>query len=328
MVMDYRALRAVIGVIAFVLVPVVYIANWVLFTRHVGTCFWPNPRIPGSLSAFYYTHMRNLFVGAMCAMGLFFAAYRGYSGWDNWFTNAAGVAAICIGLFPTRPPQYVTSPKGPNQFFTPSNLCGPTTLITYHESPDQRLIGYVHIVSLFVLIAMVFFMVLVQFTKTRKPDTGTSVPEVDAQSAERWNPVRRFLAWWKSLSPRDPRHRKKKLRNQIYVLCAGGILLCALLAGVTAFWPSALPSGLLYAESGAFVFFGFAWYIKGAASVPVDHKQLLGRVLAWPVRGLTDPRGESPGGSGPVAAPPPSVPEPQPVTDQAGLFDGAEPQPE
>ncbi len=58
--MDYRALRALIGAVAFLIVPVVYIGNWLIFTRHVGDCFSPNPRIPGSLSGFYYTHMRNL----------------------------------------------------------------------------------------------------------------------------------------------------------------------------------------------------------------------------------------------------------------------------
>jgi hypothetical protein len=67
-VMDYRVLRALIGAIAFFLVPVVYIGNWLIFTRHLGGCLSPNTRIPGSLSGFYYTHMRNLFVGAMCAI--------------------------------------------------------------------------------------------------------------------------------------------------------------------------------------------------------------------------------------------------------------------
>src|SRR5215475_3747137 len=100
MVTDYLTLRAVIGLIAFFLVPIVYVGDWLLFSRHVGACFWPNPRLPDSLSGYYYTHMRNLFVGAMCAMGIFLAAYRGFDRWDTWFTNVAGLAAICIAVSP------------------------------------------------------------------------------------------------------------------------------------------------------------------------------------------------------------------------------------
>jgi hypothetical protein len=277
MVIDYQTLRAVIGAIAVLLVPVVYVANWLIFTRHVGECFVPNVRIPGSLSGFYYTHMRNLFVGAMCAMGVFLVAYRGFGGRDYWFTNVAGLAAIGIGLFPTMPPQYRTSPTGPNQFFSGSNLCGPATLITYRQSPNQRIIGYVHLGLLFVLFLMVFLMVLVQFTRT-----------LDSASRHSGDSAGGILAWWKSVFPDERSNPKKQRRNWVYVLCAGCIAICGLVAIVTAIRPSAMQSGLLYAESFAFVFFGIAWFVKGAASDPPKHGPLriwplswLGRLRRW-----------------------------------------------
>jgi hypothetical protein len=234
MVTDYLALRAVIGLIAFFLVPVVYVGNWLLFTRHVGACFWPNPRLPDSLSGYYYTHMRNLFVGAMCAMGIFLAAYRGFDRWDSRFTN-------------------------------------------------------VHMGSLIVLFAMVFLMVLVQFTMTGGQDRGDPAGGLRAW----WNSVffGGIRTWWKSLFPHDARNRKKKRRNLIYVLCAGGILLCALLALVTAIAPSVGTTAplLLYAECFAFAFFGIAWYVKGAASITPGQPQLLIWVLSRPVyRWLAD----------------------------------------
>ena len=170
--MDYRALRAVIGGIVILLVPVVYIGNWLLFIRHRGGCFYNPQWIPGSLSGFYYTHMRNLFVGAMCAVGVFFVAYRGHDKWDDRLTNVAGLAAILIALFPTMPPYYSKSPNGPDQFFTSANQCGPTTLITYHLSSHQSSIRYVHVVSLLLLFLMVFLMVLVQFTRTKPSKEG------------------------------------------------------------------------------------------------------------------------------------------------------------
>ena len=246
-VMDYRALRALIGAIAILIVPVVYIGNWLIFTRHLGDCFGPNRGIPGSLSAFYYTHMRNLFVGAMCALGIFFAAYRGYSKWDNRFTNVAGLAAICIALFPTLPP--------PKLFFTASNRCGPVTPITYHLSPHQSAYRWVHVVSLVVLFTMVFLMVLVQFTKTDKP-VG------ERQPANSENLIGKIAAWWTGLfKVKQP----KKRRNKLYVICAGGITLSALLAIAGPSFDNTAP-WLLIAEVGAFWSFGIAWYVKGAAS--------------------------------------------------------------
>jgi len=285
MVTDYLTLRAVIGVIAFFLVPVVYVANWLLFTRHVGACFWPNPRLPGSLSGYYYTHMRNLFVGAMCAMGIFLAAYRGFDRWDTWFTNVAGLAAICIAVSPTNPPSY--APNGRNLFFTPANVCGPATPITYHESTSQKVFGYVHMGSLMVLFAMVFLMVLVQFTLT-----GEQSPEDPAGGLRAWAKstfAGGLLKWCKSLFPSG--NRKKKRRNLIYVLCAGGILACAALAIISAASPSIGSTAhlLLFAECFAFAFFGIAWYVKGAASIVTDELPLFLWLVSRPVyRWLAD----------------------------------------
>ena len=280
MVTDYLTLRAVIGMIAFFLVPVVYVANWLLFTPHVGACFWPNPRLPDSLSGYYYTHMRNLFVGAMCAMGIFLAAYRGIDRRDTWFTNLAGLAAICIAVSPTNPPSY--APNGRNLFFTPANVCGPTTPITYNVSTSQKVFGYVHMGSLMVLFAMVFLMVLVQFTLT---DQQSSEDPAGGKSTF----AARLLKWCKSLFPSG--NRKKKRRNLIYVLCAVGILACAALAVISAVSPSIGLTAhlLLFAECFAFAFFGFAWYVKGAASIVTDELPLFLWLVSRPVyRWLAD----------------------------------------
>lgn len=271
-VMDYRALRAVIGGIVILLVPVVYIGNWLLFIRHRGGCFYNPQWIPGSLSGFYYTHMRNLFVGAMCAVGVFFIAYRGHDKWDDRLTNVAGLAAICIALFPTMPPYYSKSPNGTNQFFTSANQCGPTTLITYHLSSHQSSIRYVHVGSLLVLFLMVFLMVLVQFTRTKpsKAEQAEQQPPVRGSLGAWWKalfPVkqlaRRVRAWWKGLFA----IKQRRVQNTVFVACAGGIALAALLALFTAIRPSAgttVPL-LLFAESLAFLCFGVAWFVKGVA---------------------------------------------------------------
>jgi hypothetical protein len=275
-VIDYQTLRAVIGGIVILLVPFVYIGNWGIFIRHPGGCIYNPQWIPGSLSGFYYTHMRNLFVGAMCAVGVFLAAYRGHDRWDDRLTNLAGLAAICIALFPTLPPGYKAH-KGPNPFFTRENPCRPSTLITYHLSSHQSWIRNVHVVSLLMLFLMVFLMVLVQFTRTNPSKAEQQSPprgSLDRRIRAGWDAFRK---WWKALSqPRQLAQRicdwlfnvgqPKRFQNMVFVACAGVIALSASLALFTAIWSSAgntVPL-LLFAEVGAFWSFGIAWCVKSA----------------------------------------------------------------
>ena len=143
-----------------------------------------------------------------------------------------------------------------------------------------------HAGPLVLLFGMVFLMVLVQFTKTK-------LPKAQRRSADGGNLARRFRAWWNALfMVKQP----KRLRNQVYVACAGGITISGSLALVTAIWPSAGKTvpWLLFSESGAFLCFGIAWYVKGAASAPRDHPQRLVRALSRtiPQRLAGDPRDE------------------------------------
>ena len=55
-----------------------------------------------SISASYYTGMRDVFVGSLCAIGVFLIFYR-LSRWDDILGTVAGVAAILVALFPASP---------------------------------------------------------------------------------------------------------------------------------------------------------------------------------------------------------------------------------
>lgn len=61
-----------------------------------------------SVSDYYYTDVRNGFVGDLIAIGVFLLAYRGYDRWDVTATNAAGFFAIVVALLPTSPPDPST----------------------------------------------------------------------------------------------------------------------------------------------------------------------------------------------------------------------------
>jgi len=58
--------------------------------------------LPSSISGAYYTSMRDVFVGSMSAVGVFLIFYRSSLASDILGT-IAGLAAIAVALFPTRP---------------------------------------------------------------------------------------------------------------------------------------------------------------------------------------------------------------------------------
>lgn len=58
-----------------------------------------NVILQGSVSGYYYTGVRDVLVGSLCAIGVFLFSYSGYDDWDKWLTNAAGLFAI--GVRPT-----------------------------------------------------------------------------------------------------------------------------------------------------------------------------------------------------------------------------------
>lgn len=93
LIVSYLTLRKAIGWIGVLLPFVLLLGNLTFFSG----------AIPGSVSEYYYTHMRNVFVGALWAVGVFLLAYSGYDEWDRWITNIAGAGAIATSLCPTAP---------------------------------------------------------------------------------------------------------------------------------------------------------------------------------------------------------------------------------
>jgi len=92
MVLSYLALRVSVGVIGMLLPWVLLIGNWAL-----------GDGSQTSMSGYYYTPMRNVFVGALCALAIFLVAYKGYDLADTTITNIAGAATIGVAFCPTTP---------------------------------------------------------------------------------------------------------------------------------------------------------------------------------------------------------------------------------
>lgn len=92
--------QRVISVLSFFLPP--FLVGWSLLT---GTS------IRGSLSEYYYTPVRDIFVGTLCALALFLWSYRGYHPHkpellaDRIVAKVASVSAALVALAPLRPRQ-------------------------------------------------------------------------------------------------------------------------------------------------------------------------------------------------------------------------------
>jgi hypothetical protein len=101
---SYQMMRTAIGGIGLAL-PIVLLLGDALFLD--GGVL---PR--GSLSAYYHSGMRDVFVGALCATAIFLITYKVVeSSLDNTLSTIGGVAALGVAVFPTGRPG--DAPIGP-----------------------------------------------------------------------------------------------------------------------------------------------------------------------------------------------------------------------
>jgi hypothetical protein len=91
MLISYMLLRKLIGCLGIFL-PVILV---------IGSLFYDCQSIQGSISDYYHTEMRNVFVGVLCAVALFMYAYKGYDRRDTIAGNLACVFALGVAFFPT-----------------------------------------------------------------------------------------------------------------------------------------------------------------------------------------------------------------------------------
>ncbi|KAA1031068.1 DUF998 domain-containing protein [Pseudonocardia sp. EV170527-09] len=97
-VLSYLGLRRAVGVIG-ILLPFVLVG---------GDLALGGDGLRDSISRYYYSPMRDVFVGSLCAVGVFLYCYR-YDRPDNRLANVTGTAAIAVALLPTRPDGATTT---------------------------------------------------------------------------------------------------------------------------------------------------------------------------------------------------------------------------
>jgi len=102
LVLSYHRVRNALGFLGLLL-PIVLIIGGILSKGQVEP----------SLSDYFHTTLRDIFVGSLCAIGIFLISYKGYrredGEWfsDDWIATIAGFAAFGVALFPNESPTHV-----------------------------------------------------------------------------------------------------------------------------------------------------------------------------------------------------------------------------
>ncbi len=249
--LQFRAVRQALGYLGLAL-PLALIA----YSRLSGL------PLETSVSAYYYTPMGDVFVGALWAIGIFLVAYLGYerseiersSGrlvdWfsDVWVARAAGLAAIGVAVFPTTPPSA----------YDPGGPC-PVTGIT----APVAVIHYICAALFFICIAL---FCLVLFTRGDGTESNIAVDHGRRHTRIAWTP-----------------------RNRYFTACGIVILIALLGIGLygLATWLGidAIPAwfdawnGFFWLEVIAILAFALAWLEKGRAPIspPTMTRRMLSR---------------------------------------------------
>jgi len=137
LIFSYLSLRKAVGILGTALPFVLFLGGWIIFQTGIQP----------SISSYYHTGMRDVFVGTLCAIGVFLLSYKGYEHADNIAGNLTCLFAVGVALFPTAP--------------------------TGAESGVAKTIGIIHLVfaALFFLTLIYFSLVLFTKTNPRKKPT-------------------------------------------------------------------------------------------------------------------------------------------------------------
>lgn len=101
-----------------------------------------------SMSAYYWSGMRDVFVGVIFGTGVFLVGYRiAEVGLDNTASILAGLGAMCLSWFPTKP-QPASEHPIPTPVLTPlQNELGKGTVYGFHIGGTMVFVGGLAIVS-------------------------------------------------------------------------------------------------------------------------------------------------------------------------------------
>ena len=137
-IISYYTMRRAIGILGITL-PLILLAG----SSFLGDC----KEVQYSISTYYHTNMRNIFVGFNCAVALFLFAYRGH----DWKDNLAGYLG-CIFVLGVA--------------FLPCTISNPGQTCLVPPSAQNPLVGNLHNLS-----ALLYFIILIVYALFLFPQT-------------------------------------------------------------------------------------------------------------------------------------------------------------
>lgn len=167
LVLSFTHLRLLIGVIAMTM-PVAVFLGHAVFGAHSGT-----PRYLDSVSQSYYREVGALFVGFLCAIGVFLICYRGFERGDAWACRIAGISAILVSQVPCGPGCRAPLPAN-------EALWGWS---------DTYALGDPHLAFAAIMFIALGYLCLFQFTKSSAPPHALRAPK------RRRNLIYRICGW-------------------------------------------------------------------------------------------------------------------------------------
>jgi hypothetical protein len=241
LVVSYLFLRRAVGWIA-ILLPIVLLAG-----NLISSAASP----PESMSGYYYTDMRNIFIGSLCALGVFLVAYNGYDNVDRWVTTIAGLGAIGVAFCPTKPAVCVAGA-----------VACPAPSVR-QLATHQTVVGDIHLGFALLAFVMLGLMAL-RFAKTGPTPAGLGWagqlryglgfgPPAAGQPPAAGPPA--------AGAPRDP-----AADTVIYRVSGITVFACVLLAILANLLPASVNASwrlLFIFEAVAVVAFGVSWFAKG-----------------------------------------------------------------
>lgn len=236
-VLSYLAVRRWLGVLGLVLPISLYV-----YARGYDGGMRP------SISEFYHSHMGDVLVGTLVAIGVFLITYKGYPRQpgerlsDQVVSTIAGLGAIGVALFPTAQPVDKLCPPGESFAGAgPSGAdltCPIQGFVRHWETAE-----YVHFIS-----AVVFFVMLAIFCFFLFPRGDTKNGEID----------------WKAP------------KNRVYLTC--GILIVVSIAMLLLHWMLPFKDALrsvnwvFWWETVAVLAFAISWLTKGRITQVVTRR--------------------------------------------------------
>lgn len=226
--------RMIIGIIGIVL-PIAFILGEWLLLDDAGV------RVRGSISAYYHSSMRDVFVAGLCVTGFFLATYMaGQANKDFWYSLWAGLAVFGVVFFPT---QRSGIPDG-------DPLCGVLPMPA-GCSPIQQRFGETRVATIHFACAAIFIgmLAVMSFLFARREKETENTPT------------------------RVPFLFSKTSRERILWACFVVIVLAVGLAVVGAFFKFTIwvLTPLYIAEVASVWAFGLAWLLKSRDLWPALH---------------------------------------------------------